>query len=119
MASGDEHLLTCFMIGTEGSLVSLAIIIPEEIIGLYRSILDNNLEAAVKYHNIIYPLAKSIYGTHPSGYATARLKTCLKLLGKIPSDKMRSTMEPLNNIEIENLKKAISLAGLKLNNYNN
>ena len=119
MASGDEHLLTCFMIGTEGSLVSLAIIIPEEIIGLYRSILDNNLEAAVKYHNIIYPLAKSIYGTRPSGYATARLKTCLKLLGKIPRDKMRSAMEPLNNIEIENLKKAISLAGLKLNNYNN
>ena len=43
MASGDEHLLTCFMIGTEGSLVSLAIIIPEEIIGLYRSILDLSL----------------------------------------------------------------------------
>ena len=107
------------MIGSEGSLVSLAIIIPEEIIGLYRSILNNNLEEAVKYHNIIYPLAKSIYGTSPSGYATARLKTCLKLLGKIPRDKMRSAMEPLNNIEIENLKKAISLAGLKLNNYNN
>ena len=119
MASGDEHLLSCFMIGSEGSLVSLAIIIPEAIIGLYKSILNNNLEEAIRYHNIIYPLAKAIYGTMPASYATARLKTCLKLLGKIPSDKMRSAMEPLNKIEIENLKKAISLAGLKINNINN
>jgi len=119
MASGDEHLLSCFMIGSEGSLVSLAIIIPEAIIGLYKSVLNKNLEEAIRYHNIIYPLAKAIYGTMPASYATARLKTCLKLLGKIPSDKMRSAMEPLNKIEIENLKKAISLAGLKINSNNN
>ena len=81
--------------------------------------LFNNLEEAIRYHNIIYPLAKAIYGTMPASYATARLKTCLKLLGKIPSDKMRSAMEPLNKIEIENLKKAISLAGLKINSNNN
>ena len=49
----------------------------------------------------------------PSSYATARLKTCLKLIGKIPNDKMRNTMNPLNKIEIDNLKKAISLAGIK------
>ena len=46
MASGDEHLLSCFMIGTEGSLVSLAIIIPEAIIGLHQSIISNNLKEA-------------------------------------------------------------------------
>ena len=113
MASGDEHLLSCFMIGTEGSLVSLAIIIPDAIIGLYKSIINKNLEKAMNYHNIIYPLAKAIYGTMPASYATARLKTCLKLIGKIPNDKMRSTMNPLNKIEIDNLKTAISLAGLK------
>ena len=113
MASGDEHLLSCFMIGTEGSLVSLAIIIPDAIIGLYESIINKNLEQAMNYHNKIYPLAKAIYGTKPASYATARLKTCLKLIGKIPNDKMRSSMNPLNETEINNLKKAISLAGIK------
>ena len=113
MASGDEHLLSCFMLGSEGSLVSLAIIIPDAIIGLYKSIINKNLEEAINFHNIIYPLAKAIYGTMPSSYATARLKTCLKLIGKIPNDKMRNTMNPLNKIEIDNLKKAISLAGIK------
>jgi len=119
MASGDEHLLSCFMIGSEGSLVSLAIIIPDAIIGLYKSIINKNFEEAIRYHNIIYPLAKAIYGTKPAGYATARLKTCLKLIGKIPNDKMRNAMEPLNKVEIENLKKAISSAGLiTINNSN-
>ena len=113
MASGDEHLLSCFMIGTEGSLVSLAIIIPEAIIGLYQSIISNNLKEAMNYHKVIYPLAQAIYGTNPASYATARLKTCLKLLGKIPNDKMRSSMNSLNNIEINNLKAAMTLAGIK------
>ena len=31
MASGDEHLFTCFAIGSEGSLVSLAALVPEMI----------------------------------------------------------------------------------------
>jgi len=34
MASGDEHLLTCFVLGSEGTQVSLAALMPETVIAL-------------------------------------------------------------------------------------
>ena len=38
MASGDEHLLTSLVLGSEGSLVSLAIIVPEVIVALDEAV---------------------------------------------------------------------------------
>ena len=38
MASGDEHLLTSFVLGTEGSIVSLAALIPEVVVALYEAV---------------------------------------------------------------------------------
>ena len=112
MASGDEHLLTCFAVGTEGSLVSLACITPELVVGLYRAIEAGDLAAARAFNDRIYPLAKAIYGTAPGGHANARLKACLKLLGRIPSDAMRPPMGPLPADEIAMLAQALQAAGL-------
>ena len=117
MASGDEHLMSCFTVGTEGSLVSLAIIIPDIILNLYDAIKKKNFQKALKYHNKIYPLAKAIYGFPPSSHATARLKTCLKMLGKIKNDKMRSSINSLNKNDINNLKSALTLSGLQIKNH--
>src|SRR5207237_8454559 len=38
MASGDEHLFTCFVLGSEGSLVSLADVVPELIVAFDRAV---------------------------------------------------------------------------------
>ena len=107
MASGDEHLLTCFAVGSEGSLVSLACIVPELIIALEQAFKHNNLDEARELNKRIYPLAKAIYGTAPGGYATARLKTCLKLLGRIPRDTMRLPLGPLPASEVSRLENAL------------
>ncbi|CAN5693203.1 hypothetical protein BH11PSE13_BH11PSE13_36030 [soil metagenome] len=112
MASGDEHLLTCFAVGTEGSLVSLACIAPELVVGLYRAMEAGDLAAARTFNDRIYPLAKAIYGTAPGGHANARLKACLKLLGRIPSDAMRPPMGPLPDDEVAMLVQALQAAGL-------
>lgn len=112
MASGDEHLLTCFAVGSEGSLVSLACVVPELIVALEQAFKDMNLEEARLLNERIYPLAKVIYGTAPGGYATARLKTCLKLLGRIPRDTMRLPMGPLPASEISRLENALAQAGV-------
>ena len=79
LASGDEHLLPCFVLGSEGSQVSLAVIVPEAIVALDAAVRDGDLAAAQAAHEIIYPLAKAIYGTAPRGLATARLKACFVL----------------------------------------
>ncbi|MDO9404196.1 MAG: dihydrodipicolinate synthase family protein [Polaromonas sp.] len=112
MASGDEHLLTCFAIGSEGSLVSLACVVPELIIALDQAIQDKDLDEARRLNERIYPLARAIYGTAPGGYATARLKTCLKLLGRIPRDTMRLPMGPLPAAEVARLENALADAGI-------
>ncbi len=112
MASGDEHLLTTFILGSEGSIVSLAIIIPEVIIALEEAIRRDDLAAALEAHNIIYPLAKAIYGTDPGNLATARLKTCLKLLGRLECDAMRLPIGPLSDDEVVKLRQALSESGI-------
>ena len=112
MASGDEHLLTCFAIGSEGSLVSLAAVVPELVIDLDRAIRRGDLAEARRLNDRIYPLAKAIYGTAPGGYATARLKTCLKLLGRFPSDAMRPPIGPLRRAENAAARAALAEAGV-------
>lgn len=112
MASGDEHLLTCFAVGSDGSLVSLAAVVPELVIALADAVNRKDLDSARALNDRLYPLAKAIYGTAPGGYATARLKTCLKLLGRIPSDFMRLPMGPLPTSEVNALSRALATAGV-------
>ena len=110
MASGDEHLFTCFVTGTEGSLVSLASVVPELIVALYRAVNNGDLAEAQQLHERIYPLAKAIYGTAPGAHANARLKACLHRLGRFPNAAMRPPIPPLSALELARLEDAISIA---------
>ena len=112
MASGDEHLLSCMAIGSEGSLVSLAVLVPELIVALDRAIAASDLATARALNDRIYPLATAIYGMAPGGHANARLKACLKLIGKLPNDLMRPPIGPLPAAEMAVLEAALVTAGL-------
>ena len=112
MASGDEHLLTCFMLGSEGSLVSLACIWPEPIIQLDAAVRAGDLALAKAAHDDIYPLARAIYGTAPGYNATPRLKACLKLLDRLADDQARPPIKRLQAEEIERLRIVLNKAGL-------
>ncbi len=112
MASGDEHLLTCFTVGSEGSLVSLAAVAPELVIELDLAVQRGDLVKARSINERIYPLAKAIYGSSPGGHAAARLKTCLKLLGRFPRDAMRPPIGPLPAFEVAALERALTDAGV-------
>lgn len=112
MASGDEHLLTCFMLGSEGSLVSLACIWPEPIIQLDAAVRAGDLAAAKAAHDKIYPLARAIYGETPAYHATPRLKACLKLLGRLTDDQVRPPIERLPASEIDRLSTVLTRVGL-------
>jgi 4-hydroxy-tetrahydrodipicolinate synthase len=88
-------------------------VVPELIVGLHRAINAGDLAAARRFNDRIYPLAKAVYGTSPGGHATARLKACLRLLGRIASDAMRAPMGPLPPDEIAMLRRALHAAGLE------
>ncbi len=112
MASGDEHLFACFVLGTEGSLVSLAALAPDMVVGLERAVSRGDLATARALNDRISPLAKVIYGTPPSGRATARLKYCLARLGRLPDPTMRRPITALDAEERSRLEAAMVVAGL-------
>ena len=114
MASGDEHLFTCFVLGSEGSLVSLAAVIPAEIVQLDEAVKRGDLARARVLHGRIYPLAKAVYGTAPGSLATARLKACLKLLGRLEHAACRGPAGDLPLEEYERLAGVLSECGLTI-----
>ncbi|TKT74403.1 dihydrodipicolinate synthase family protein [Aquamicrobium sp. LC103] len=111
MASGDEHLFTCFAIGSEGSLVSLAAVIPELIVELERAMLADDIAAGRAIHERLYDLARIVYGA-PGHLATLRLKTCLVLLGRLETATSRSPIKALSAEETELLRAALATAGV-------
>jgi 4-hydroxy-tetrahydrodipicolinate synthase len=112
MASGDEHLLTCFVLGSEGSLVSLAAICPELVVALDEAVRRGDLPGARALHERIQPLANAIYGTPPGSLATARIKACLKLLGRLDNAACRPPIPVLSASELDVLRAALDHAGV-------
>jgi 4-hydroxy-tetrahydrodipicolinate synthase len=112
MASGDEHLLACYAHGSDGSMVSLADIIPAEIVALDAAVRRSDLAAARELHARIEPLADAIYGAPPGGRATARIKFCLAQLGRIPGAFVRPPVGPATPAEAASLRVALAAAGL-------
>jgi 4-hydroxy-tetrahydrodipicolinate synthase len=113
MASGDEHLLSTFMLGSEGSLVSLAAVVPELVVGLDRAVRTGDLAAALDFHRRLGPLAEAVYRAPPPGLVAARLKACLHVLGRLPDPAVRAPVGPLSTGETAALVQALAAAGVK------
>ena len=107
MASGDEHLMACYQLGTDGSQVSLAAVVPGLVTTLYDAAQAKDWDRTLAAHNAIYPLAVEIYRRAPGFLATARLKALLKLQGRIASDRVKRPMRQLHAIEIDALRRAL------------
>jgi 4-hydroxy-tetrahydrodipicolinate synthase len=112
MASGDEHLLGCYVHGSDGSLVSLADIVPDAIVALDEAVRRSDLPAALAIHERIEGLAEAIYGEKPGGRATARIKWCLAELGRIACPAVRPPVGPVSAAEARMLREALRAAGL-------
>ena len=106
-SAGGEHLQPCFVIGTTGSLVSLAASRPVSLAKLWRAMENDDLPAARRIHDAIQPLANLIYGRAPSGRATLRLKACLVMQGKWPSCRTRKASDIIAPEEWQELSAAL------------
>jgi 4-hydroxy-tetrahydrodipicolinate synthase len=110
LGSGDEHLLACYLLGTEGSQVSLAAVVPEAVVALWHAAQAEDWTAARAWHEAIYPLAVAIYRERPGSYATARLKACLTILGRLGNGRTRPPIPPLPPEEYRRLEAALAHA---------
>jgi 4-hydroxy-tetrahydrodipicolinate synthase len=98
--------------GYDGSLVSLADLMPDEIVALDAAVRANDLPGARALHERLEPLAEAIYGTPPGGRATARLKFCLVEMGIIPCPAIRPPQPPVEGAEAVMLRAAMQASGL-------
>lgn len=111
LSSGDEHLLTSYLVGSAGSQVSLACVVPELVVSLWTAAEAGDWERARAAHEKLYPLAVAIYRDAPGGRATVRLKACLKLLGRLSCDATRPPQPPATSNELRALEQALQSAG--------
>ncbi len=111
MGSGDEHLFTSAVIGSEGAIVSLAAVTPAPIVELLRAVDAGDLARARAAHARIYPIANAIYGAVPGGRANARLKTCLRMQGVFANELMIAPTASTPAEEYRVLQDALDLAG--------
>lgn len=107
--SGDEHLMVNYFIGTEGSQVSLAAVVPGLICRLWEAAAAKDWEAAKECHRLIQPLAHLIYRSQPASRAVARLKACLTILGVIEINVVRPPMPCVPREEYRDLEAALRL----------
>jgi 4-hydroxy-tetrahydrodipicolinate synthase len=110
LGSGDEHLLTSYLIGSVGAQVSLAAVVPELIVALHNSAMARDWKEARRLHERIYQLSVEIYRRSPSNRATARLKACLALLERIPNAFVRPPISPCSEDEVRVLRAALDTA---------
>ncbi|MEZ5842688.1 MAG: dihydrodipicolinate synthase family protein [Hyphomicrobiaceae bacterium] len=110
LGSGDEHLLTSYLIGSDGAQVSLAAIVPELIVALDVAVRERRWDEARRLHERIYPLSVAIYRRAPGNRATARLKACLHILGRLPHAGARPPIQPIPADEHSALEHALRQA---------
>src|SRR5882757_4528869 len=67
LGSGDEHLLTGYIIGSAGSQVSLAAVVPELVVALWNAAEAGDWAQARAVHDKIYPLSVAVYRDAPGG----------------------------------------------------
>lgn len=112
MGSGDEHLLTSYIIGSAGSQVSLAAVAPRLCADFYEAASQGDWARARALHETIYPLSVAIYRNAPGGRATARLKACLMLLGRLGNAVVRPPQPAVSQTELQTLQAALRAAQL-------
>ncbi len=108
LGSGDEHLMVSYMVGSAGSQVSLAAVVPELVVGLWQASQRGAWDEAMALHNRLYALAVAIYRDAPGGRATARLKACLMIKGQLAQATLRPPQPPVSQAEWSRLEQALS-----------
>ncbi|NVO24706.1 dihydrodipicolinate synthase family protein [Donghicola mangrovi] len=106
MASGDEHLFGCYILGSDGSAVSLSALVPELITALDTHVRQGRIPDALKMHTTLYDLARLVYA-RPGHLAAARLKACLAAMGRIDSPACRAPTPRISDAELDALMAAL------------
>lgn len=109
----DENLLSTMIQGIDGCLVGFSGCVPELVTALYQAMKTDDLRAAKKVNEKLFPASSAIYGIgQPSGEAHARMKEFLVQRKVFSLPLMRPPLIPLNQEEKDKVTKALADSGV-------
>lgn len=107
--SGDDSLtLPLLSVGGEGVVSVVGNIVPQDMLALLNAFRNGNIIEAQKWHRQLFPLCRDMLGlaTNP-----VPLKAAMAELGR-DTGELRLPMVPLNEQELEALRKTLSVYGI-------
>ncbi|MFP8890576.1 dihydrodipicolinate synthase family protein [Natrialbaceae archaeon A-CW2] len=94
LMGNDEHLLPCYALGVDGTVVELGAAFPNEIASMYHAVDRGDLETAREIDRKLGPLLDVIY-QDPKHDSSIRLKVALELQGRLPTSSPRRPATPI------------------------
>jgi 4-hydroxy-tetrahydrodipicolinate synthase len=111
LSTHSSWLFSSLVLGCNGLLSGSGSVIPDLQAELFRAVQNNDLAAAKKLNDRIYPLAKVFY-SEPWIDMHNRMKEALVLLGRLPRAVVRPPLVKLTAAEITRIRVALVKAGL-------
>src|SRR5947209_9249804 len=111
LTTHSAWLLSSLVLGCKGLLSGSGSVIPDLQAELFRAVCANDLAAARRLNDRIYPLARVFYA-EPWADMHNRMKEALVLLGRLPRAVVRPPLAKLGRAEIDRIRAALGEAGL-------
>jgi len=112
LMGNDEHLLPCYALGVDGTVVELGAAFPDLVIGLYDAVQNDNLEEARAIKQRMDPLLDAVY-QEPLHDSSFRLKVALTIMGTFPTSMPHEPAVPIPDDEVSDIKQAIEEADIE------
>jgi 4-hydroxy-tetrahydrodipicolinate synthase len=111
LTTHSAWLMSSLVLGCQGLLSGSGSVIADLQARLWRAVQANDLEAARRIHERIWPTVEVFY-TEPWVDMHNRMKEALVLLGKLPRAVVRPPLVKLPPAELERIRRALAAAGL-------
>ncbi len=111
LTTHSAWLLSSLVLGCNGLLSGSGSVIPDLQVALFQAVRNNDLAAARRLNDRIYPLARAFYAD-PWADMHNRMKEALVLLGRLPRAVVRPPLVKLDRAEIDRVRAALVEAGL-------
>jgi 4-hydroxy-tetrahydrodipicolinate synthase len=111
LTTHSAWLFSSLVLGCNGLLSGSGSVIPDLQAQLFRALQENDLAAAKRLNDRIYPLARVFYA-EPWADMHNRMKEALVLLGRLPRAAVRPPLVKLGPAEIDCIRAALVESGL-------
>ena len=111
LTTHSAWLLSSLVLGCNGLLSGSGSVIPELQAAMFAAVKANDLAAARRLNDRIYPLARAFHAD-PWADMHNRMKEALVLLGRLPRAVVRPPLTKLSRTEVDRIRAALVEAGL-------